>query len=161
MAITHRLRNLRATAQLHSEEDDQSKTSSWSNRDLIPLPPSRRTWGAFEFFGYWTLSSLNISNWQTPNTYLTYGLSVGQSMLVIVVGRLLITLFATLIAGCGLTWHVGFTVQNRYTWGMRGSYVPLLQRILLNFIWCAVQCWNAGRMAGVCITAIWPSFVSL
>lgn len=85
--------------------------------------------------GYWTLSSLNISNWQSPNTFLTEGLSVGQSMVIIVVGRLLISMFSTLIAWCGLTWHIGFTIQNRFSWGMRASYIPLLQRILLNFIW--------------------------
>ncbi|KAF4305701.1 ncs1 nucleoside transporter family protein [Botryosphaeria dothidea] len=108
----------------------------------------RETWGWFHFFGYWTINSLNVSNWQSPNTFLTYGLSVPQSLCVIVVGRALICFFSTLVAWCGLRWHIGFTIQNRYTWGMRGSYIPLLQRILLNFI-C------------VCITAIWPSFASM
>jgi NCS1 family nucleobase:cation symporter-1 len=68
------------------------------------------------------------------------GLSVPQAMLVIVVSRILIALFSTIIAWAGLKWHIGFTVQNRYSWGMRGSFIPLLQRILLNFIWNAVQC---------------------
>lgn len=115
----------------------------------------------FLFFGYWTLSSLNISNWQSPNTFLTEGLSVAQSMCIIILGRLLITMFSTLIAWCGLRWHIGFTIQNRFSWGMRASYIPLLQRILLNFIWNAIQCWNGGRLAAVCITAIWPSFATM
>lgn len=72
--------------------------------------------------------------------FLAFGLSVAQSMLVIIVGRALICFFAILIAWCGLRWHIGFTVQNRFTWGFRGSYIALLQRILLNFIWCSVQC---------------------
>lgn len=89
------------------------------------------------------------------------GLSVSQAMMIIVVGRALIVLFSTLIAWCGLSWHIGFTVQNRFTWGMRASYLPLLQRILLNFIWNAVQCWNGGRLVAVCLTAIWPSFARM
>jgi len=68
------------------------------------------------------------------------GLSVSQSILIIVVSCLLIAFFSTLIAWVGLKWHIGFTVQNRYSWGMRGSFIPLSQRILLNFIWNAVQC---------------------
>lgn len=68
------------------------------------------------------------------------GLSVPQAMLIIVVSQILIALFSTVIAWVGLKWHIGFTVQNRYSWGMRGSFIPLLQRILLNFIWNAVQC---------------------
>ncbi|KAI4782795.1 NCS1 nucleoside transporter family protein-like protein [Aureobasidium sp. EXF-3400] len=65
-----RLRRLKENIQLHGDEDGHEQVDSWSNRDLIPLPPSRRTWGWFHYFGYWTLNSLNISNWQTPNTFL-------------------------------------------------------------------------------------------
>ncbi|KAI9728802.1 MAG: hypothetical protein M1834_007188 [Cirrosporium novae-zelandiae] len=155
------LRKLKNKAKLHGDEAQHEQTDSWSNRDLIPLPPSRRTWGWFHYFGYWAISSLNISNWQSPNTFLTEGLSVGQSMMIIVIGRFLIFLFSSLIAWCGLTWHIGFTVQNRFTWGLRASYIPLLQRILLNFIWTAVQCWNGGRLVAVCVTAIWPSFATI
>lgn len=68
------------------------------------------------------------------------GLSVSQAMLIIVVGRILIALFSVLIAWAGLKWHIGYTVQSRYSWGMKGSWIPLTQRILLNFIWNAVQC---------------------
>ena len=46
------------------------------------------------------------------------GLSVPQAMLVIVVSRILIAAFSTLIAWIGLKWHIGFTVQNRYSWGI-------------------------------------------
>lgn len=90
--------------------------------------------------------ALNVSTWQTPNTLLTQGLSVGQAMAVIIVSRAVVCLFSCIIAWCGLTWHVGFTVQNRFTWGLRGAYIPLIQRSLLNFIWCAVQAWNGGRL---------------
>ncbi|KAI1469647.1 uracil permease [Daldinia caldariorum] len=146
---------------LQGDESRHEHADQWSNRDLIPLPPSRRTWGWLHYFGFWTLSSLNITNWQTPSSFLTQGLSVPQAMMIIVVGRLLISSFAILIAWCGIRWHIGFTVQNRYTWGLRGSYIPLLQRVLLNFIWNAVQCWNGGRLAAVCLTAIFPSFAKM
>ncbi|KAL7629479.1 hypothetical protein AAE478_000999 [Parahypoxylon ruwenzoriense] len=159
--LRSRFEVLKERARLHGDEAQHEQTDKWSNRDLIPLPPSRRTWGWFHFFGFWTLSSLNIANWQTPSSFLTQGLSVPQAMAVIVVGRALISAFATLIAWCGLKWHIGFTVQNRFTWGMRASYIPLLQRILLNFIWNAVQCWNGGRLAAVCMTAIWPSYAKM
>ncbi|KAI1480299.1 uracil permease [Daldinia eschscholtzii] len=159
--LRSRLEVAKEKVRLHGDESRHEQTDQWSNRDLIPLPPSRRTWGWFHYFGFWTLSSLNIVNWQTPSSFLTQGLSVPQAMMIIVVGRLLISAFAVLIAWCGIRWHIGFTVQNRYTWGMRGSYIPLLQRILLNFIWNAVQCWNGGRLAAVCLTAIFPSFAKI
>ncbi|KAL0065251.1 hypothetical protein AAF712_007762 [Marasmius tenuissimus] len=147
--------------ELPANGEKHERTDTWSNRDLIPLPPNRRTWGAFEYYGYWSLGSLNIATWQAPSSFLTEGLSVGQSMGVILIGRTIIALFSTLIAWCGLRWHIGFTVQNRFTWGMRGSYIPLIQRVLLNFIWNAVQCWTGGKLVAVCITAVFPSFQNL
>lgn len=71
MAASLRLRKFKETVQLQGDEAQHEQTDSWSNRDLIPLPPSRRTWGWFHFFGYWAISSLNITNWQQPNTFLS------------------------------------------------------------------------------------------
>ncbi|TLD11019.1 hypothetical protein PgNI_05440 [Pyricularia grisea] len=152
------LRKLREVVTLQADESRQEETTTWNNRDLVPLPPSRRTWGWFNFFGASTLGALNMSTWQTPNTFLTQGLSVGQAMGIIIVSRLIVSLFSIIVGWCGLTWHIGFSVQNRFTWGMRGSYIPLLQRCLLNFIWNALQAWNGGKLVMVCLTAIWPSF---
>ncbi|OSS44454.1 hypothetical protein B5807_10891 [Epicoccum nigrum] len=152
------LPRIREAAVLEANETRNEETTAWCNRDLIPLPPSRRTWGWFGFFGAGSLGALNVATWQTPNTLLTQGLSVGQAMAVIVVSRAVVCLFSCIIAWCGLTWHIGFTVQTRFTWGLRGAYIPLIQRSLLNFVWCAVQAWNGGRLVTVCITAMWPSF---
>ncbi|KAL5116926.1 hypothetical protein ACEQ8H_005143 [Pleosporales sp. CAS-2024a] len=161
MALRNRLASLNEQIKLKGDDAKHEQTDAWSNRDLIPLPPNRRTWGSFNFFGFWAIASLNVANWQTPSSYLTMGLSVPQAMLIIVMSRFLISFFSTLVAWAGLKWHIGFTVQNRYSWGLRGSYIPLLQRILLNFIWNAVQCWNGGRLLAVCLTAIWPSFARM
>ncbi|KAJ3546190.1 hypothetical protein NM208_g2119 [Fusarium decemcellulare] len=152
------IRRIREAAVLEADESRQEETTAWCNRDLVPLPPSRRTWGWFNFFGAQSLGALNIATWQTPNTFLTQGLSVGQAMAIIVVSRFIVSFFACVIAWCGLTWHIGFTVQNRFTWGLRGAYIPLIQRCMLNFIWNAIQCWNGGKLVAVCLTAIWPSF---
>ncbi|VUC20526.1 unnamed protein product [Clonostachys rosea] len=151
-------RKIRDAAVLKADSSRNEETTAWCNRDLVPLPPSRRTWGWFNFFGAQSLGALNVATWQTPNTFLTQGLSVGQAMAIIVVSRFIVSLFACIIAWCGLTWHIGFTIQNRFTWGMRGAYIPLLQRCLLNFIWNAIQCWNGGKLVTVCLTALWPSF---
>ncbi|KAF1942598.1 hypothetical protein EJ02DRAFT_162872 [Clathrospora elynae] len=161
MAIRHRLAAIEQKIRLKGDDEKHEQTDAWSNRDLIPLPPGRRTWGWVNYFGFWAIASLNLANWQTPSSFLAMGLSVPQAMAIIVVSRIIIALFSTLIAWAGLKWHIGFTVQNRYSWGMRGSFIPLSQRILLNFIWNAVQCWNGGRLVAVCLTAIWPSYARM
>lgn len=46
-----KLRKIREAAVLKADETHNEETTAWCNRDLIPLPPSRRTWGWFNFFG--------------------------------------------------------------------------------------------------------------
>ena len=76
MAIRKRIAAFNRRVQLQGDAAQHEQTDAWSNRDLIPLPPSRRTWGWFNFFGFWSIASLNIANWQTPNTYLSMTLLI-------------------------------------------------------------------------------------
>ena len=40
--------------------DESDRTS---NKDLVPMPVSRRKWGIYGFTSYWTLLCLSISTW--------------------------------------------------------------------------------------------------
>ena len=44
MPLRRRLTSLNAYVQLKGDESRHEQTDAWSNRDLIPLPPDRRTW---------------------------------------------------------------------------------------------------------------------
>ena len=86
------------------------------------------------------------------------GLSVWQVMLAIIIGRLIIAAVAVAVGFIGADWHIGFPVYSRALWGMRGSYIPMVQRIMCGIVGIAVQ----SYLGGVCITAmlsaIFPSF---
>lgn len=43
-SLRSRLGALKEKARLHGDETKHEQTDAWSNRDLIPLPPERRTW---------------------------------------------------------------------------------------------------------------------
>jgi NCS1 family nucleobase:cation symporter-1 len=70
MTLKHRLGVIDQKVRLHGDDEKHEQTDAWSNRDLIPLPPERRTWGWFNFFGFWAIASLNLANCQTPSTFL-------------------------------------------------------------------------------------------
>jgi len=161
MSLSNRFAEFKQKIELRGDESRHEQTDQWANRDLIPLPSDRRTWRWFEYFGYWSISSLNVTGWQTPNAYLHLGLSVGQTMAIIIIGRLSISFFATLNGMVGTRWHIGYSISNRFTWGLRGAFFPLVQRIFMTFIWNAVQCWNGGRLISVCISAIFPGFAKI
>lgn len=92
VGLRSRFEGVKEKIRLHGDAAQHEQTDQWSNRDLIPLPPSRRTWGKsvkflllhtkfrplltvrlgwFHYYGFWTLSSLNITNWQTPSSFLS------------------------------------------------------------------------------------------
>jgi NCS1 family nucleobase:cation symporter-1 len=128
----------RLSVQLEVPADEHlggQRPSAWNNRDLVPLPPSRRTWTIKGFLGFWAVMQLNTVGWQTGSSLVSLGLSVYEAMIVTIIAKSLIALVAIVNGWWGALWHVGFSVGNRAVWGLRGSYVALLQRIMLCLVW--------------------------
>ncbi len=121
------------------KNEDEGPATAWINRDIIPLPPSRRTWGAWSFVGFWLLTGFNISGWTTASSLLGLGLNVWQAMVSVVIGQLIVGLAVVANGFVGAEWHVGFPVYNRFVWGVFGSFFPLSMRILLSLVWYGVQ----------------------
>lgn len=70
MALRSRLSALNRAVSLKGDDTKHEQTDAWCNRDLIPLPPDRRTWGWFNYFGFWTITSLNLTVWQMVGAFL-------------------------------------------------------------------------------------------
>ncbi|KAK7024500.1 hypothetical protein VNI00_016252 [Paramarasmius palmivorus] len=143
------------------EKDATFELTPWINRDIVPLPPSRRTWGPWSFVGFWLVTGINISGWTTASSLLALGLNVWQAMLTVIIGQIIVGIAVALNGMPGGQWHIGFPVMNRYVWGMYGSFFPLLMRIMLSFVWYGCQTWFGGKSVKVVIAAIWPSFLTM
>lgn len=48
-----------------ADEEAEMASSRWINRDIMPLPPSRRKWGAWSFVGYWCTTGITITGCTT------------------------------------------------------------------------------------------------
>ncbi|OSD00410.1 NCS1 nucleoside transporter family [Trametes coccinea BRFM310] len=147
--------------QVKRKNEFEGEATAWINRDIVPLPPSRRTWGAWSFVGYWLLTGFNISGWSTASSLLGIGLNVWQAMISVIIGQLIVACAVVANGFVGAEWHVGFPVYNRFVWGVFGSFFPLLMRILLSIVWYGVQLVFGGMSVKVVIGAIWPSFYTL
>ncbi|KKZ64605.1 hypothetical protein EMCG_09501 [[Emmonsia] crescens] len=55
--------------------------------------------------------------------------------------------------------QVGFTVASRFSWGMRGSYFPVLIRVFVGSMWFGIQ--SGGQATRVLIGAIIPAFAHM
>ncbi|KAI0641777.1 NCS1 nucleoside transporter family [Trametes meyenii] len=147
--------------EIKHKDEFEGEVTAWINRDIVPLPPSRRTWGAWSFVGYWLLTGFTIGGWTTASSLLGIGLNVWQAMVSVIIGQLLVALAVVANGYVGAEWHVGFPVYNRFVFGVYGSFFPLLMRILLSIVWYGVQLVFGGKSVKVVIASIWPSFYTL
>lgn len=135
-----------------------AKDTQWINEDIIPLPPSRRTWDMWTFISFWAINNLCLSNWQTGSSLIALGLSVWMVMISTIIARVIIALVAVFNGWPGSKWHIGFPVLSRYIWGMYGHYVALIQRIVLSIIWLSTQAWTGGLCVSVILSSIFPTY---
>ncbi|PPQ99769.1 hypothetical protein CVT24_009672 [Panaeolus cyanescens] len=159
--------------------------SPYQNEDVLPLPPSRRTWSKKVFVFFWLATAINIAEWSGASTALAIGLTVGQALAgnyslfqkswgeaydiilhipswpVNAISTIIICLALVLSGHGGGKWHIPFAVINRTGWGIRGAWFTLCNRIILSCCWYGVQGWYGGQMVKIMIGAIWPSFYNM
>lgn len=102
------------------------ESNAWINDDIRPLPPSRRKWTSSTYLGWWAIWMMGLSNFQIGSSMVAIGLSVWQTMIVVILGRILIAGTAVLNGYVGAEWHIGFPVFSRVLWGMRVCSLHLL-----------------------------------
>ncbi|KAI8671919.1 hypothetical protein NCS57_00668400 [Fusarium keratoplasticum] len=148
---------------LECPKDDEANydNTQWCNRDLIPIPPERQTYGQWSYVGYWTVSGSCVSAWTTGSTLLEFGLSPQQAIGCVILGAVLTGLLAVACGWMGAHHHIGFTVSSRFSWGMRGSYFPVILRVFVSCIWFGIQAFWGGQATRVLIGAIIPAFANM
>ncbi|PHH92046.1 hypothetical protein CDD83_9164 [Cordyceps sp. RAO-2017] len=147
---------LKQRLQCPKDDDANYENTTWCNRDLIPIPPERRTFGVWSYLGYWTVSGSCISAWSTGSTLLAFGLSPQQAIGAVIVGGIITGMLAVACGWMGEYHHIGFTVCSRFSWGMRGAYFPVALRVFVGCIWFGLQAFWGGQAMRVAISAIIP-----
>lgn len=135
-------------------EGEAGQTTYLQNKDIIPMGPQRRTWGAFTYGFYWSLFNVSLATWAGASSLLSLGLSVGETMGAIVIGNLLIASWSLLNAAPGGKYHIGYTINQRVVFGIRGSLLPIIMRIILSVVWYASESY-LGSLCLNCVFASW------
>ncbi|OAQ59133.1 uracil permease [Pochonia chlamydosporia 170] len=154
-------KSLKERLQCPKDDDPNYDNTTWCNRDLIPIPPERRTYGFVSYMAYWTVSGSNISAWTVGSTLLAFGLTPQQAIAAVVVGGIITGLLAVACGWMGAKHYIGYTVSSRFSWGMRGSYFPVILRVFIASMWFGMQAFWGGQATRVCIGAIIPGLAHL
>ena len=114
-----------------------STPSQLTNHDLKPVEPERRQWGPWNFVAFWVADSFNINTWMISSSMIVGGLSWWQSWLCVWIGYAISACFICLTGRIGATYHIGFPVVSRSSFGIWGSLWPVFNR-------AAMGAWNSA-----------------
>lgn len=126
-----------------------------TNHDLKPVEPARRRWGPWNFVGFWVADSFNINTWMISSSMIVSGLSWWQSWLCVWIGYSIAACFVVLTGRIGATYHIGFPVVSRSSFGIWGSLWPIFNRAAMACVWYGVQAYIGGHCVYLMIRAIW------
>lgn len=127
-------------------------SSRWSNEDLDPTPPRKRTWKALNFVSfYWALS---FGNWTLGSTMVGLGLNWWEAIIVIFVSQLISSIAMFFNSRCASVYHIGYPVVARSTFGMWGSFYVVAARACLAIIWYGIQLYQGSSFISVMLRCV-------
>lgn len=120
--------------------DDLLATES-AEHSLVPVPENARTSTVAHQFWIWCGANIAPINWVLGALGINLGLSLLQTILVLVVGNLIgMSVFGFFVL-MGQRTAVSQMVLSRSAFGRRGAYFPALLQGLLAVGWCAINTW--------------------
>lgn len=108
------------------------RDSRWSNEDLDPTPPAKRTWTWINFVNFFV--GLSFGNWTLGSTMTGIGLNWWQSIIVIFVSQLISSIAMFFNSRCASAYHIGYPVVARSVFGMWGSFYVVAARAMLAIL---------------------------
>ncbi|KAJ5357088.1 hypothetical protein N7517_011697 [Penicillium concentricum] len=130
-----------------------------TNDDLRPVNPERRQWGWLNFVAFWIADSLNVNTWMISSSMIVDGLSWWQSWLCVWIGYTMAAVFVYMLGRIGAIYRIPFAVTNRASFGIWGSFWPIINRAAMAVIWYAN--FPTRECVTLMIAAIWPSYNNL
>ncbi|KAI8931474.1 hypothetical protein NX059_011142 [Plenodomus lindquistii] len=133
----------------------------WTNSDMDPVPPERRTWGRGAFVTYWVSDLITISTWSSGSAMITLGLSATDAVLITLAASICNAVPTIFNGAIGANLHIPFPIAARASHGYWFSYFAIVSRGILAMFWFGVNTGYGGTCVFAMVTAIWPSFATL
>lgn len=91
------------------------------NKDLAPVAPARRGWGAYNYAALWVAMSVNIPTYLLASGMIAGGMSWKQAIFTVFLGNVVV-LFPMLLNGhAGAAYGIPFPVFARASFGVLGA----------------------------------------
>jgi NCS1 family nucleobase:cation symporter-1 len=115
------------------------------NKDLAPVPRTRRTWRVGSFAALWISMSACIPTYMLASSLIGGGMNWSQAIVTIFLGNLIVVIPMILNAHAGTRYGIPFPVFCRASFGVRGANIPALMRAFVACGWFGIQTWIGGE----------------
>lgn len=144
-----------STDNLHEIPHITGGDPSLYNEDLAPIPPGRRSWGAFEIFNVWNNDIQSLFGYTlAASLFLSYGLNGWLTFAAIVLSGLIVMWLVNLSGRPSVRYGVPYAVMARASMGVRGARFPALVRGTVAIFWFGVQTYFASTAVALAIRGI-------
>ncbi len=126
------------------------------NKDLAPVPVSRRNWTTYNYAALWISMAHCIPTYMLASGLMSAGMNWWQALLTILLGNMIVLVPILLNSHPGTRYGIPFPVFARAAYGTLGSNLPALMRALVACGWFGIQSWIGGEALQTFFTAIFP-----
>src|SRR5437763_1979640 len=134
--------------------------STLYNKDLAPVPASRRTWRVGSFAALWISMSACIPTYMLASSLIGGGMNWSQAILTIFIGNLIVVVPMILNAHAGTRYGIPFAVFCLASFGTRGANIPALMRAFVACGWFGIQTWIGGNAIYKIMSVFAPSLAT-
>lgn len=131
------------TPEIVTLQEDHSDSSLYS-ADLAPVPENQRTWNTWHLTALWVGMAVCIPTYLLASYMIRSGLSWVETLLIIGLANLIITIPMVLNGHAGVKYGIPFPVLGRASFGIRGIHLAALIRGLVACGWFGIQTWIGG-----------------
>lgn len=128
-------------AEVKAEDDVYASkgVTKWGNPDIYPTKKHERTFTSASYFLYWVTCCMGLSTFSIGSSYISVGLSAGETLGAVLIGALLTSANGILCGKAGSEKHLGYTVSARASFGLVGVMLPLFFQIISNVIFVRIH----------------------
>ena len=161
MASPETIQHPDGRVELKPEALDNISQSSLYNRDLAPVPISRRNWTTYNYAALWISMAHCIPTYMLSSGLISAGMNWWQALLTILLGNTIVLVPILLNSHPGTKYGIPFPVYARAAYGTLGSNLPALMRAIVACGWFGIQAWIGGEALNVFFKAIIPGWQTL
>ena len=126
---------------VEQEKRELSEAVRLDAHGIEPVPIADRDSTPLQQFWVWMGANLAPINWVLGTLGPIFGLSLVETILVVVIGNLAGSALFGLFATMGHKTGVNQMVLSRSAFGRRGAYIPSVAQLFLTMGWIGVNTW--------------------